>query len=97
MMVPFTAKPQRRNRAPLAIAIIAAVVVASALDVVATQLAFLAGAVALVVTGCVGIERAYREIDVRIFVMIAGVWPWRSDLRRSPSSCVQPWGPSLPF
>jgi di/tricarboxylate transporter len=27
------------------------------------------------VTGCVSVEQAYREIDVRIFVMIAGVIP----------------------
>jgi di/tricarboxylate transporter len=38
-------------------------------------MAFLSGAVALVLTGCVGIEQAYREIDVRIYVMIAGVIP----------------------
>jgi di/tricarboxylate transporter len=38
-------------------------------------MAFLGGAVALVLTGCVGPEQAYREIDVRIYVMIAGVIP----------------------
>ncbi|MEP6632811.1 MAG: SLC13 family permease, partial [Luteimonas sp.] len=38
-------------------------------------LAFLMGAVALVVTRCVSVEQAYRGIDVRIFVMIAGVIP----------------------
>jgi di/tricarboxylate transporter len=38
-------------------------------------LAFLLGAVAMVVTRCVEVGRAYREIDVRIFVMIAGVIP----------------------
>src|SRR5690606_4015150 len=38
-------------------------------------LAFLLGAVAMVATRCVDIEQAYRQIDVRIFVMIAGVIP----------------------
>jgi di/tricarboxylate transporter len=38
-------------------------------------LAFLFGAVAMVVTRCVDIQQAYREVDVRIFVMIAGVIP----------------------
>ncbi len=42
---------------------------------VAAPIAFLAGAVAMVATGCVAIGRAYREIDVRIYVMIAGVIP----------------------
>ena len=38
-------------------------------------LAFLMGAVAMVSTRCVDIQQAYRGIDVRIFVMIAGVIP----------------------
>ncbi len=75
MMVPFTANPRRRQRAARAILIVAAVVAAAATGTVPAQMAFLAGAVALVVTGCVSVEQAYREIDVRIFVMIAGVIP----------------------
>jgi di/tricarboxylate transporter len=42
---------------------------------VAAPIAFLAGAVAMIASGCVAIGRAYREIDVRIYVMIAGVIP----------------------
>ncbi len=75
MMVPFTASPRRRQRAALALVIVAAVVAAAATGVVPAQMAFLSGAVALVITGCVSVEQAYREIDVRIFVMIAGVIP----------------------
>jgi di/tricarboxylate transporter len=37
--------------------------------------AFLMGAVAMVALRCVEIGQAYREIDVRVFVMIAGVIP----------------------
>ena len=47
----------------------------AAFGLLPVHIAFLAGAVALVLFGCVGIEEAYREIDVRIFVMIAGVIP----------------------
>ncbi len=75
MMVPFTANPRRRQRAKWAILIVAAVVAGAASGMVPAQMAFLGGAVALVLTGCVSIDRAYREIDVRIFVMIAGVIP----------------------
>ncbi len=75
MMVPFTANPRRRQRAARALLIVAAVVAAAASGEVPAQMAFLAGAVALVITGCVSVEQAYREIDVRIFVMIAGVIP----------------------
>jgi di/tricarboxylate transporter len=75
MMVPFAARERRRHRAPLALAIIGAVIALAASGLLPAHIAFLAGAVALVLGGCVGIEEAYREIDVRIFVMIAGVIP----------------------
>ena len=75
MMVPFAAKERRRHRAVLATLIVAGVIALAASGAVPAQIAFLAGAVALIATGCVGVEQAYREIDVRIFVMIAGVIP----------------------
>src|SRR5690606_9867376 len=75
MLVPFTGEAKRRLRAPLALAIAGATVLAAATEWLPAPLAFLMGAVAMVATGCVDIQRAYREIDVRIFVMIAGVIP----------------------
>ncbi len=75
MLMPFHAEQKTRRRAPLAVAIMAASVIAAATELLAPQIAFLGGAVAMVLTRCVSIERAYQEIDVRIFVMIAGVIP----------------------
>ncbi|MCU0758207.1 MAG: SLC13 family permease [Steroidobacteraceae bacterium] len=75
MMVPFVARRRDRQRAPVALGIVAAVILASASGALPVQLAFLAGAVAMVLGRCVSIEQAYREIDVRIYVMIAGVIP----------------------
>jgi di/tricarboxylate transporter len=75
MMVPFSANPRRRQFATRTLLIVAATVGAAASGYFPPQMAFLSGAVALVLTGCVGIEQAYREIDVRIYVMIAGVIP----------------------
>lgn len=75
MLVPFAGEAKRRVRAPLALAILLATVVAAATEWLPASLAFLLGAVAMVGTRCVDIEQAYREIDVRIFVMIAGVIP----------------------
>ena len=63
------------DHTPLALVILGAVVALAACGFLPAHIAFLAGAVALVLCGCVGIEEAYREIDVRIFVMIAGVIP----------------------
>ncbi|MCC6170733.1 MAG: SLC13 family permease, partial [Gammaproteobacteria bacterium] len=75
MMVPFVARRRQRHRAPLALGVVVAVVIASASGLLPVQLAFLAGAVAMVLTRCLSVEQAYREIDVRIYVMIAGVIP----------------------
>lgn len=75
MLVPFAGVAKRRLRAPLALAILAATVIAAATEWLPAPLAFLLGAVAMVATGCVDVSRAYRGIDVRIFVMIAGVIP----------------------
>ena len=75
MMVPFSGRPRRRQHARRALLIVAAVVLAAGSGLVPAQMAFLGGAVALVLTCCVSVDHAYREIDVRIFVMIAGVIP----------------------
>ncbi len=75
MLIPFEAADSQRRRAPVALAIMAATIVAAAMQWMPVHIAFLAGAAAMVLTRCVGIERAYREIDVRIYVMIAGVIP----------------------
>ncbi len=75
MMVPFSANPRRRQFATRTILIVAATVLAAASGVFPAQMAFLSGAVVLVLTGCVAVDQAYREIDVRIYVMIAGVIP----------------------
>ena len=75
MLVPFAGEAKRRIRAPLALVILLVTIVAAATEWLPASLAFLLGAVAMVATRCVAIEQAYREIDVRIFVMIAGVIP----------------------
>ncbi|HWL62608.1 MAG TPA: SLC13 family permease [Steroidobacteraceae bacterium] len=75
MMVPFDAKQKWRHRSRMAVGILLGVVALAALDVAPAHIIFLAGAVAMVLAGCVSVEQGYREIDVRIFVMIAGVIP----------------------
>jgi di/tricarboxylate transporter len=88
MMVPFEAERRRRNRAALTLVIAAAAVVAAATGAVPTQIAFLAGAVALIVARCVGINQAYREIDVRIYVMIAGVIPLGAAMEKTGTAAL---------
>ncbi|TCT25237.1 SLC13 family permease [Thermomonas haemolytica] len=75
LLAPFAGEAKRRLRAPLALAILGATVLIAASEWLPAPLAFLLGAVMMVATGCIDIRQAYRAIDVRIFVMIAGVIP----------------------
>ena len=75
MLVAFAGEAKRRVRAPVALAILGVTVLAAVFEWLPVPLAFLLGAVAIVATRCVDIGQAYREIDVRVFVMIAGVIP----------------------
>lgn len=75
LLVPFAGEAKRRLRAPLALIILGATILAAVSEWLPPQLAFLFGALAMVVTRCIDVEQAYRSIDARIFVMIAGVIP----------------------
>ena len=75
MLVPFAGEAKRRVRAPLALAILGATILAAATEWLPVPMAFLFGAVAMVALRCVDIGQAYRGIDVRVYVMIAGVIP----------------------
>lgn len=62
-----------KKHAPIALAVMLAVVILSSFNVMPIAgLAFL-GAIAVVVTGCVSFEKAYKAIDWRILMLIFGM------------------------
>ncbi|MCI0394749.1 MAG: anion permease, partial [Chloroflexi bacterium] len=75
MLVPFHGEPQRRHKAPLAGGIVLATVLVAAFNLLPIEIALLAGAAAVVLTGCVTGRQAYQAIDTRIYVFIAGAIP----------------------
>ena len=75
MLVPFQGEPFRRHRAPLAGLIMIVSIIVAALGVIPVEIALLAGALAVILTRCVTIQQAYRTIDIRIYVFIAGAIP----------------------
>jgi di/tricarboxylate transporter len=75
MIVPFHGEGRVRRKAPLAGGIMLLTVLAAAFNVMALEIAGLAGAVAMVLTGCLTGGQAYRAIDSRIYVFIAGAIP----------------------
>ena len=74
MMVPFSANPRRRQFATRALLIVAATVAAAA-PAVSRADGVPGWRRRDGVDALRGVDQAYREIDVRIYVMIAGVIP----------------------
>jgi di/tricarboxylate transporter len=75
MLVPFHGEGRVRRKATVASAIMVLTVLAAAFNVMTLEVAGLAGAVAMVLTGCLTGGQAYRAIDSRIYVFIAGAIP----------------------
>jgi di/tricarboxylate transporter len=65
--------PTRPGRAPLAIAIILAALVVSALQFMPVPQAMLAGALLMALTGCIKMQEAYQAVDWRTIFLIAGM------------------------
>jgi di/tricarboxylate transporter len=75
LLVPFQQEGYRRHKATLAAAIMIGTVAVAAFNLIPIDIALLAGAVAVVLTGCLTVQQAYRSIDSRIYVFIAGAIP----------------------
>ncbi|MBV8087205.1 MAG: SLC13 family permease [Chloroflexi bacterium] len=75
MMVPFHAEVRQPRRELLAAAIMLGTIVIAALRILPLSMATLAGATAMVVSGCVTPTQAYRAIDQRMYLFIAGAIP----------------------
>jgi di/tricarboxylate transporter len=91
MLVPFQVERRVRRRAPVAAAIMVATVLAAAVGV-PLEIAGIAGAIGVVLTGCLTPGEAYRSIDQRIFVFIAGAVPLGAALDKSgAASMIAGW------
>jgi di/tricarboxylate transporter len=87
MMVPFHAEPTSRGKAWIAALVMLATIVVASLNA-PLHIVALAGAAAMVLTGCIRPARAYRAIDARIFVFIAGAIPLGTAMKKSGSADV---------
>jgi di/tricarboxylate transporter len=85
MMMPFHATPRSPGKAWLAAGIMVATVIAATLEV-PLHLATMGGAVAMVLTGCIRPGQAYRAIDARVYVFIAGAIPLGAAMTKSGSA-----------
>jgi di/tricarboxylate transporter len=65
----------RRAKIPLALAIIAAVVVLATFNIMPILVSAIVGCIALVVTRCLTLEDAYAAIDWKVIFLLAGILP----------------------
>jgi di/tricarboxylate transporter len=75
MLVPFHGESRLRRKARLAAMIMIATIAAAALKIASLDIVMLAGATAIVLSGCITARQAYRAVDARIYVFIAGAIP----------------------
>jgi di/tricarboxylate transporter len=68
-------RPPSPHKAPWALLITALVLLSSIFELVPTPTAMLAGVVAVVLTGCITMDEAYRAIEWRVVFLIAGMTP----------------------
>lgn len=65
----------RGRKALLAVAIVAAVVAAAAAELLPIEIGALLGGAAMIVSGCLPVDRAYRQVELRVLVLIAAMLP----------------------
>ena len=80
---PFQADARQRHKARTALIILALSVIAAGSGLVAPALAFMGGALAMMLSGCVPADQGYRAIDLRPFLMIAAAIPLGVAMERS--------------
>ncbi len=86
MLVPFQGETRLRRKARVAGLIMLAAIVATAANLLPLEIATLAGAVAMVLSGCITPRQAYRAVDTRIYVFIAGAVPLGAAMEKSGAS-----------
>lgn len=71
------------GRAWLALLIVAAAIASAGLGILPIVAATILGGIALVATRCIGNEQAYRAVDWRVIVLLAGVLPLGIAMQKS--------------
>ena len=75
--------PTRSQSAPVALAILVAMVVVMVCGWLPSVTATLCAALAMVLTGCVRLEEAYRSLSARSLVLIAGMLPLATAMQKT--------------
>ncbi len=88
LMIPFHGEMRLRRKARPTGMIMLATIVAAALGLWSLEIVMLAGAAAMVLSGCITSRQAYRAIDVKIYVFIAGAIPLGLAMQKTGTSIL---------
>ena len=75
MFLPFYGSSRKRTKAKYASLIMLVSIALAATGALPAHLAFVTGALAMILTRCVNVEQALASVELKIFIMIAGVIP----------------------
>lgn len=75
MLVPFKGESKPLHKARLAGIIMLLSIVLATLNIFSVEVALLAGAAVMILSGCISTQQAYQSIDARIYIFIAGAIP----------------------
>jgi di/tricarboxylate transporter len=94
----------RSKKAPIAILIMAAVLLPAIFGWINIAIAAIAGVVLMVLTGCISMDEAYRSIQLRALFLIAGMLPLGTAMQNTGTaqllangmvSLIGGWGPQV--
>src|SRR4030095_569724 len=88
MMVPFHGEAKPRRKARRAAGIMLVTIALAALNFLSLDIITLSGAAAMVLFGCIASRQAYRAIDARIYVFIAGAIPLGAAMQKSGTAVL---------
>lgn len=89
VMVSEVALPKFRTaKVPIAVGIVAGVIVTAATGILPIVVSAIAGCVLLVLTGCITLEESYRAIDWKVIFLLAGALTLGAALEKSGAAAL---------
>ena len=83
LISPFQGEIKQRGKSRIAALIMLITIILAITKVVPLEIAMLSGAAAAVLTGCLTLPQAYRSIDTRIYIFIAGAIPLGTAMQKT--------------
>jgi di/tricarboxylate transporter len=88
LMVPFHGESKPRRKASLTAGIMLATIALAAFNFLSLDIITLSGATAMVLSRCISSRQAYKVIDARIYVFIAGAIPLGAAMQKSGTAAL---------